>query len=318
MATKNICPRAHGEGSLGRGDKRWGGLQALALNGKDVATDPVANMADLARLGRPNLVLNAALENWVNGTSAAPAGCATGSFTVSRQTEDGSTFARLVSDGGGAEAYFGFALADWLPDAIDRIGATVTIALDVRTTAGPCRINIAGGYDFSDELIGDGSWQTIIRTKTFAAGAVPGLGATMYFSLLASGNDSAKTIDIRNPRVSLGDVAQPSGIEGSDLVRAGGFASDSGLSSSLLSGLRFEVGSSEGNFSAGASGSMTRSFKKAFSKCLGAVCTPSGLNGAQYVTTGVVWTDTAITLSAKNTSASTLTVGFNWIAWGID
>jgi microcystin-dependent protein len=37
MTTASICPRAHGQGALGRPQRQWGALWACALNGKDLA-----------------------------------------------------------------------------------------------------------------------------------------------------------------------------------------------------------------------------------------------------------------------------------------
>lgn len=37
MTTKSICPRAHGEGSIGKDGKAWGDVRTLAVNGRDAA-----------------------------------------------------------------------------------------------------------------------------------------------------------------------------------------------------------------------------------------------------------------------------------------
>jgi len=47
MTTAAICPRAHGEGSLGRPPRQWGALWACTVNGKDLTQHALVTTADL-------------------------------------------------------------------------------------------------------------------------------------------------------------------------------------------------------------------------------------------------------------------------------
>lgn len=47
MTTATICPRAHGEGGLGRPQRQWGALWACAFNGKDLTQASPLTTADL-------------------------------------------------------------------------------------------------------------------------------------------------------------------------------------------------------------------------------------------------------------------------------
>ena len=47
MTTASICPRAHGEGGLGRPQRSWGALWTCAVNGRDLTQHTLATTADL-------------------------------------------------------------------------------------------------------------------------------------------------------------------------------------------------------------------------------------------------------------------------------
>lgn len=217
MATRNICPRAHGEGGLGKDGTRWGDVQTNAVNGKNVTGSPVVLMSDLERTGRPNLVVNAALENWLGGTEATPAGCTFSQGTVSRQTESEGTFARMVTDGSGNAVAFAMDFADWVPAFLNREGGTLTIAVDVRTTSDQVFSLLGGGYHGTQYHSGDGGWETLRATVTYAPGGAASMGSQLLAYVQAAGNATPLTVDIRNPRVALGDTLPPAALEGGNL-----------------------------------------------------------------------------------------------------